>query len=1004
MNKHLPLLSLALAGSLVADEPPTFTVREQSPDSRLIEEIRPPAQPGESPEVSRYWQLETGLNYQDENGQWQPTAEQFEIIPGAAIAWKGRHKVTLSAELNSEGSVQFRLPGGELMRSHVYGLAYFNTATGEAVLIAEVKAAQAWLVAPNQVLYPDAFNGVQADVRYTYTKNLFEQDIILRQAPPPPAELGWNPADVRLEVWTEFVESPLPEKTATLLNPEAATQQGAWPLVDETLEFRTMRMGAGKSFRLGQEDEALSPVAKQWVAAEDARTFLVETVELPAIQAQLRELPASEGGAQLKSRVKARQQAFRQLPRREKVTAGAMPAVRRLDGGPLLAQARRPGLVVDYSLTLGSSLTNQTFRGDYTYLVTGPVALYGTNTTFEGGAVFKFTNSANARLNVNTPVTWAATAYRPVVMTARDDHSVGEKIGSGSLSGYYASVALSLNAATNVVSNFNLAHLRIAHAQTAIGLNTKSGHVFSHLQLVNCQNGISPTNADFSLRNALFHNVGTNFYGLSSTSRVEHLTVNGATWFNHGSTLAQAYLTNTLLAGVSNYGNNLTTNKVVLVSSSAGVFQTVIAGANYLAEGSPYRNLGTTVLNPTLALELKSTTTFPPALLAGHFRATTTLSPRAPRDTDLPDLGYHYPALDYIWANLGITNATLVLTNGVAVAAYGPSWLKLVSSGALTSVGRPERLNRITTFHTVQEQPQAWITNVAGFSVVDGPPKVTLRFTDVSLMSAADSGRKLLAQEQHAETVEISDGSIRGAYWWHYNAGGYGVANLRLLNSVLERCYFTWFQGSYSADTQNYLSLTLRNSLFTRSTLLLKRGTSGYGAWNIHDNLFDNTAPTLSLYSSSSAVDVRGYNGFTGASDPFGGTGSKLNLLNDFQTGPLGPYYYPTSGATNSLASLINADTTRTSGSVSLYHYTTRSDRAKDGATDAQLDVGFHYVATDANGVPLDADADGLPDYFEDANGNGAGTPDAGETDWDNGYNSPNAVPGGGLLVFSPVR
>jgi hypothetical protein len=1003
MKPILSALALCLAGRLAAGEPPTYQVLTAGPDSRLVEETRPAERAGEASEVSRYWQLETGLNYPDEQGQWQPTEERFEIVEGAAIAWKGRHRVTLAGELNSEGSVQFRLPSGELLRSHVYGLAYFNAATGEAVLIAEVKDTQAWLVAPNQVLYPDAFTGVEADVRYTYAKNFFEQDIILRQAPPAPADLGWDPADVRLEVWTEFVEAPTPARTATLLSPEGAAPE-AWPLVDETLEFRTMRMGPGKSFRLGLEDEALSAVAKQWVQTEAARTFLVETVGLPALGAQLQELPAAKGGAALRSRVKARQQVLRQLPRREKVTAGAMPKVRRLEGGPLVAQARRPGLVVDYSLTLGSSLTNQVFRGDYTYLVTGPVDLLGTNSTFEGGAVFKFTNSATARLNVNTPVTWKATAYRPVVLTARDDHSVGEKIGTGSLSGYYAGVALSLNAATNVVSNFNLAHLRIAHARTALGLNTKSGHVFSHLQLVNCQNGISPTNADFSLRNALFHNVGTNFYGLSSTSRVEHLTVNGATWFNHGSTLTQAYLTNTLLVGVTNYGNNLTTNKVMLVGSGAGVFQSVVAGANYLADGSPYRNVGTTALNPALATELKATTTFPPAVLTGHFNATTVLAPRAPRDTDLPDLGYHYPALDYLWANLGVTNATLVLTNGVAVAAYGPQWLKLVSNGAITSVGRPDRLNRITTFHTVQEQPQAWITNVASFNVVDGPPKVTLRFTDVSLMSAADSGRKLLAQDQHAETVEIRDGSVRGAYWWHYNGGGFGVANLRLLNSVLERCYFTWFQGSYSADTQNYLSLTLRNCLFTQSTLLLKRGTSGYGAWNIHDNLFDGTDPTLNFYSSSSVVDVRGYNGFTGASDPFGGTGSKLNLLNDFQTGPLGPYYYPTSGATNSLASLINADATRTSGSVSLYHYTTRSDRAKDGATDAQLDVGFHYVATDANGVPLDADADGLPDYFEDANGNGAGTPDAGETDWDNGYNSPNALPGGGLVIYSPLR
>ena len=44
------------------------------------------------------------------------------------------------------------------------------------------------------------------------------------------------------------------------------------------------------------------------------------------------------------------------------------------------------------------------------------------------------------------------------------------------------------------------------------------------------------------------------------------------------------------------------------------------------------------------------------------------------------------------------------------------------------------------------------------------------------------------------------------------------------------------------------------------------------------------------------------------------------------------------------------------------------------------VDIGYHYVATDAYGNPLDTDGDGIPDYIEDANGNG--TVDSGETDW----------------------
>jgi hypothetical protein len=37
-------------------------------------------------------------------------------------------------------------------------------------------------------------------------------------------------------------------------------------------------------------------------------------------------------------------------------------------------------------------------------------------------------------------------------------------------------------------------------------------------------------------------------------------------------------------------------------------------------------------------------------------------------------------------------------------------------------------------------------------------------------------------------------------------------------------------------------------------------------------------------------------------------------------------------------------------------------------------------VAVNSSGQPLDTDGDGLPDYFEDLDGNGS--VDSGETDW----------------------
>jgi hypothetical protein len=140
---------------------------------------------------------------------------------------------------------------------------------------------------------------------------------------------------------------------------------------------------------------------------------------------------------------------------------------------------------------------------------------------------------------------------------------------------------------------------------------------------------------------------------------VEHLTSDTAVWLNKdlGTNL---FLTNCLLSAVTNLGNCFT-QCVAIVPGSNGVFQTV-GGANfYLANGSPYRDAGTTNINPTLLAQLAKKTTFPPVLcINSNFNALTTLGPQAQRDTNAPDLGYHYESLDYVFSGVVInTNMTV---------------------------------------------------------------------------------------------------------------------------------------------------------------------------------------------------------------------------------------------------------------------------------------------------------------------------------------------------------
>src|SRR5205823_9764875 len=97
-------------------------------------------------------------------------------------------------------------------------------------------------------------------------------------------------------------------------------------------------------------------------------------------------------------------------------------------------------------------------------------------------------------------------------------------------------------------------------------------------------------------------------------------------------------------------------------------------------------------------------TTYPPLLVTSPITNATTWAPQAQRDTDGPDLGYHYDPLDYLITNVSLT-ASLTLTNGVAVGVYGNYGINLTSgSASLVSEGAPANLNRLTRYQTVQEQ------------------------------------------------------------------------------------------------------------------------------------------------------------------------------------------------------------------------------------------------------------------------------------------------------------
>jgi hypothetical protein len=73
------------------------------------------------------------------------------------------------------------------------------------------------------IVYPDALRGESVcDIRCTYTFSGFEQDIVLRDAPPAPEAFGPSSKTSRLEGWTKFDEPLEPDVRDTRIEAKGA--------------------------------------------------------------------------------------------------------------------------------------------------------------------------------------------------------------------------------------------------------------------------------------------------------------------------------------------------------------------------------------------------------------------------------------------------------------------------------------------------------------------------------------------------------------------------------------------------------------------------------------------------------------------------------------------------------------------------------------------------------------------------------------------------------------
>ena len=472
----------------------------------------------------------------------------------------------------------------------------------------------------------------------------------------------------------------------------------------------------------------------------EGRAFLVEKVDYPDIVNHLLLLPQMAAATGPNLRPDAVFQANRQihLPGQPKGAPGKWSSRQ-------VAQAipRRAGFVLDYTIVNGTQ-TDYVFQGDTTYYVTNTVQLNGT-TTIEGGAVIKFGDPIGTllQLNLNGPLICQTAPYHPAIITAKSDDSVGETISgsSGSPSGTYGYYALAFK---DNGTTYDCHDIFIRHAYYAMVQFSSTDCTFYDIQIGDVVRAFAlQPNAKIKSRNFLVHDATYGYYipfGSGITLAGEHGTMHRVINLLNSPSYT-VNLTNTLLISVTNNmsyaGENIETNH-----TDTGIFETAAAGSYYLATNI-YRNAGTTNVNSDLVAALATQTTYAPTLLTADLHVDTVLDRQVARDTDTPDLGYHYEPLDYIAQSVSVSNAVLTLTNAATLGVDfdGTNFGILLDGGAhFISRGYADDLSRIVCIHAVQEgEPDSGSDYVLLADAYLSPSgaQIDLEFAHIPLMASS---------------------------------------------------------------------------------------------------------------------------------------------------------------------------------------------------------------------------------------------------------------------------
>lgn len=275
------------------------------------------------------------------------TPQVIRAVPGGGFADYGLQKVFFPLDAKGKQPLTILTPDGRTLACRATFLALHDLASDQHFMLAEVTNQMGMIVGADQVVYTNAFDTLEADLRYRYTPYSLEQDILFHEKPRLPKD--FLPENVRLEVWSEWFDSEPTAKETQFIDLRTGDPiglSGPSLMGDQSVDFHGMKIGAGHAFSGDVEGERI-PVGKLWERI-DGRDWLIETVDYLSVKGKLEGLPTSRGSAAV-SRPKSKREALiRSLAQNQESNPSSRPMLM-----AAVRTSKQPEFVMDFVIVSG---------------------------------------------------------------------------------------------------------------------------------------------------------------------------------------------------------------------------------------------------------------------------------------------------------------------------------------------------------------------------------------------------------------------------------------------------------------------------------------------------------------------------------------------------------------------------------------------------------------------------------------------------------------------------